>query len=331
MNADQQNTGASSVEASPPAVSVVMSVWNGERYLPQAVESILEQSFRDFEFIIIDDGSTDGSLRILKGFAARDKRIRLVTRENRGLTISLNESIALAGGEFIARMDADDISLPARFAGQVAYLREHPDCVIVGAEVMLMDQDGDSLCLRGHPQSHDLIDRACLLGRVDALTHPVVMMRKSALEKIGGYNAAIKLEDLDLFLRLCEVGKAHNLPQVYLRYRQHLQSVNSKVFQDWDKVNRLVVGMAIQRRGVEGYLQGVFCGAEGGFLQNQTFSERCIEQAVSGGNFRTAFKHLRRTVADRGLRACDVRKFARICLLTLKIKSRSLFHAQPAH
>ena len=105
-----------------PVISVVMSVHNGEKYLREAVESILNQTFRDFEFIIIDDGSTDGSKTILEEYAAKDSRIRLVVPwENRGLTKSLNDGLALARGEFIARMDADDIALPQRFerAGKI--------------------------------------------------------------------------------------------------------------------------------------------------------------------------------------------------------------------
>src|SRR5213082_3006291 len=125
-----------------PVVSVLMPVYNAQRYLPAAVESILGQTFRDFEFIIIDDGSTDRSGEILRKFAAEDPRIKLISRPNTGYVVALNEALSCASGEFVARMDADDISLPTRFERQVAYLREHTDCVLVGTNVITMDSDG---------------------------------------------------------------------------------------------------------------------------------------------------------------------------------------------
>jgi glycosyltransferase involved in cell wall biosynthesis len=305
-----------------------MSVWNGERYLAEAVESVLGQSFRDFEFIIIDDGSTDGSLKILEDFAARDERMHLVSRENRGLISSLNEGIALSRGEFVARMDADDVCLPGRFADQVAFLRAHLDCVVLGAEVMMIDADGDPLCLRGHMAGHDMIDRACLLGGGNALTHPVVMMRKSALQQIGPYDPEmIAVEDLDLFLRLCEVGKAQNLPQVLLRYRQHSQSVNNKSYQDWILRKRLAIAKAIQRRGVEGYVRSVFCGAELRWFQENSFADSCAKLAAKGGHLGTALKHLRRSAAERGFKKRELRLLAQICAWVVKQKAGSLFLA----
>ena len=116
-------------------------MYNVARYVRAAVSSIISQTFTDFELIIIDDGSTDGSLTILKEMAAGDARIRLISRANTGYVVALNEGLALARGEFIARMDADDISLPARFDKQVAYLRHNPDCVLLGSSVMHMDAD----------------------------------------------------------------------------------------------------------------------------------------------------------------------------------------------
>ncbi|MBI5094602.1 MAG: glycosyltransferase family 2 protein [Candidatus Hydrogenedentes bacterium] len=110
-----------------PAVSVVMSVYNGERYLAEAIESILGQTYRDFEFIIIDDGSTDESLKIVEGYASRDNRIRLVSRPNRGLAAALNDGIEIARAPIIARMDADDVSLPKRFEKQMLYMAQHPE------------------------------------------------------------------------------------------------------------------------------------------------------------------------------------------------------------
>jgi glycosyltransferase involved in cell wall biosynthesis len=125
---------------SEPAISVLMPVYNTERYVAEAVESILAQTFRNFEFLIIDDGSTDRSLSILKRYAERDPRIYLVSRPNTGYVIALNEMLAMARGEFIARIDADDIALPERFEVQVAYLREHPEVVCLGSKVQFIDE-----------------------------------------------------------------------------------------------------------------------------------------------------------------------------------------------
>jgi glycosyltransferase involved in cell wall biosynthesis len=306
-----------------PTVSVVMPVLNGDKYVVEAVESILGQTFQDFEFIIIDDGSTDKSRSILEDFAARDARIRLVSRENRGLIISLNEAVALARGEFIARMDADDISLPTRFAEEVAFLRAHDDCVIVGSQVLMIDPDGDPLCLQGHVSDHASIDREFLLGNGTGLTHPVVMMRTSALRQIGPYDREVFVEDLDLFLRICEVGKAHNLSSILLRYRQHVRSYNRTHYQKWARAKSLAIRKAIQRRGLERYLEGIFCGAAMTGQPEQSYTEECLWSAIAGGHFRTALKHFRRFVAERGLRWADVGYFALMCSGTIKQKARS--------
>src|SRR5512135_1833139 len=142
----------------PPLISVCMPVYNAERYIARAVESILGQTFGDFEFLILDDGSTDGSLEILRRYANHDPRIRLTSRPNKGLPPSLNELVDQARGEFIARMDADDVALPERFARQVEYLRAHPDCVLVGSRVQLVDPEGDPLCDWCTMQEHEAID-----------------------------------------------------------------------------------------------------------------------------------------------------------------------------
>ena len=200
-------------------ITVLLAVYNGQQYLREAIDSILSQTFRDFEFLIIDDGSTDNTLFILNEYARRDSRIKLVTRPNKGLTYTLNEGIFLARGEFLARMDADDICLPQRFEKQLAYLRQHPECVLVGSRVQLMDPEGLPLREMSQEQSHQEIDDAHL-NRGWPVVHPATMMRLSAIKQIGGYRDEFNtLEDLDLFLRLAEVGKLANLPDVLLRYR----------------------------------------------------------------------------------------------------------------
>ena len=203
--------------AASPVVSVVMSVFNGERYLADAIESILAQTFRDFEFIIIDDGSTDRSLAILKKFAQRDGRIRLISRENCGLTASLNEGIAVARGVWIARMDADDISLPDRLEKQMAWVQQ------TGADVC-----GGWVKLTGtwfhrvwrYYSSSDAIKLKLLFG--SAFAHPAVMLRSSVAKANPYSEKAHYVEDYELWTRLARLGvKMTNYPGVVLRYRTH--------------------------------------------------------------------------------------------------------------
>ena len=209
-----------------PLISVLMPVYNGKRYVHAAVDSVLAQTFTDFEFIIVDDGSTDGTDRILQDYAKKDSRIRIISSPNKGVSVALNEGLAVARGSLIARMDADDISFPERFAKQVKFLNENPDHVLVGSRCILIDPDGYPICeKRDIVLNHDQIDEQ-LLKMSWPLVHPAVMIRAESLKKIGGYDPRYRTnQDHDLFLRLAEVGKLANLPEILLEYRQHFQSV----------------------------------------------------------------------------------------------------------
>jgi glycosyltransferase involved in cell wall biosynthesis len=217
----------------PPTVSVLLPVFNAERFLPAALASILAQTFTDWELIAVDDGSTDASPRILRDFAEKDARIRLITRPNTGIVGALNDALAPARGALIARMDADDISLPARFQLQVDFLNSHPDCVLLGTQVLIIDEDADPIGpLKSIELEHDRIDRALLELRWP-IVHPTVMMRRQTVSDIGGYaEGTFPHEDHDLFLKLCERGHAANLPQALLHYRRHATSVS------WDSRRR---------------------------------------------------------------------------------------------
>jgi len=210
-------------------VSVIMPVYNCERYLADAVQGILRQTFADFEFIIVDDGSRDSSLSILREFESNDARIRVVSRPNTGIVGALNDGIKHARGQFIARMDGDDVSLPERFERQLVFLLDHPDCVAVGSRVMLIDTDGEPICTMCHEVSHDEIDRVNLEGLSHSMSHPAVMMRAEMLRRIGGYRKPYETaEDIDLYLRLAECGQLANLPEVLLNYRVHASSIGSR-------------------------------------------------------------------------------------------------------
>lgn len=233
-----------------PTVSVLMPVYNAERYLGEAVESILGQTFADFEFLIVDDGSTDRSRAILERYAAQDPRIRLTSRPNTGYAAALNELLGLARGELVARMDADDVALPERLARQVDYLRAHPDVVCVGTAVHFIDAAGRFLWDRHPGMEHEAIQERALAGDC-ALNHPSVMMRRAALEAVGGYHVEfMPAEDLDLWLRLGEVGRLTNLSDVLMKYRQHEASFSEQHQRLQLERSAAAVLEACRRRGI---------------------------------------------------------------------------------
>jgi GT2 family glycosyltransferase len=203
-----------------------MAAYNAETYLAPAVNSILRQSFTNFEFVIVDDGSTDGTRDILESYARRDSRIRVATQANAGVAAALNAGLARVRGEFIARMDADDISLPTRLDAQLDFMKAHPDCVAVGCRWLAIDPDGWPIRIGRQPQSHEAIDAFHLAGNGGGMPGPALFLRRSAVEAVGRYRAEFVLaEDYDLLLRLAEVGRLVNLPDVLFFYREHATSL----------------------------------------------------------------------------------------------------------
>jgi len=238
-----------------PSVSVLMPVYNAEKYIQAAVESILKQTFTDFEFIIINDGSTDGTLDILDAYAQQDKRIRLISRENKGLVATLNEGLALAKTLLIARMDADDIALPNRFRDQVDYLRHNVDVVCVGGCAIVIDEMGRELTLLDVPADDDEIQQLLLQGHA-SFFHPAVMYRKNVVQKIGGYRKDFyPAEDLDLWLRLGEVGKFSNLKDAVIKYRFLSSSISGRMAQQQKTSAKKATEAAWVRRGITGVFE----------------------------------------------------------------------------
>ncbi|MEO1350627.1 MAG: glycosyltransferase [Cyanobacteria bacterium J06635_15] len=225
-----------------PVISVIMPVYNSLRYLDAAVESILQQSFQDFEFLIFDDGSSDGSRERLQQYAAKDSRIQLFLREHGGLTLLLNEGLQKSSGQFIARMDSDDIALKHRFEIQLNFLTQNPDCVAVGSEILRIDPGSLPIGIKGQPITHEEITHAFLNGKGGAIIHPSAMFPRAALEKIGGYDPELEpAEDFDLFIKLSEVGKLANLPQVLMKYRLHCKrTTDRKRVVQLEKVREIV-------------------------------------------------------------------------------------------
>lgn len=213
------------IEASRhPKISVVMSVYNGEKYLHEAIESIINQSLDDFEFVIINDASTDASLKIIESF--RDPRILLITNEtNLGLTKSLNKGLGIAKGEFIARMDADDICYPQRLEKQVAFFETDKDIALCGTWVTIL---GDTNRRGEYPVTHDEIKFTMLC--YNAFAHPTVMWRREVFEGMAlKYDENyITAQDYELFSRLVHLVKTANIPEVLLYYREHENQVTKK-------------------------------------------------------------------------------------------------------
>lgn len=230
-------------------VSVVMAVYNGEPFITATVASILAQTYADFESIIVDDGSTDHTWNILTDFAGRDNRIILHRNEpNQGVVRALNKGLDLATGKYIARQDADDISLPERLTRQVSFLETHPDHGCVGVAVQKIDPDGKPLGIGYNIKDNEsiqqaLLDDMCICG-------PTILVRRECLQKIGfyfsdGLNAS---EDYDLCLRLAEVTRLAVIdPPLYL-YRQHPHSASKTQEQRQAYNKAIALERAIRRR-----------------------------------------------------------------------------------
>jgi hypothetical protein len=211
-----------------PAISVIMSVYNGGQYLFAAVQSILDQDFTDFEFIIVNDGSCDNSIAILQAMAASDARIRIIDRENHGLIYSLNELVATARAPYLARMDADDVAMPRRLGMQFAFMQANPDVGVLGTNTHELDEDGRVFaCHDFYPD--EPVGIAAMLKLRPPLCHPSTMIRTALMREVGGYRPAFfHAEDYDLWLRLSRVTAIRNLPQRLLLYRRSDNQVSQK-------------------------------------------------------------------------------------------------------
>ena len=198
-------------------VTVLLPVYNAKSYIADAVHSILQQTYRNFELLIIDDGSTDGSGEILKKLSTVDSRIRLYQHENRGLIATLNEGLQLCRTELVARMDADDIALPTRLEKQREFLLQHERVAVCGTAMQFLETGTIRAAMHGEPQSIELLFH-------NTVYHPTVMYRRSIILQVGGYSTAFPCaEDYGLWVTLAQAGYAiDNLPEVLLKYRMHL-------------------------------------------------------------------------------------------------------------
>lgn len=297
-----------------------MPAFNAERFLVAAVESILGQAFRDFEFRIFDDGSTDRTLETLCRLASKDARIVVQSARHQGYTPLLNKGVSQSRGEFIARMDADDIAMPDRFARQIEYLQKHPECVAVGSSIQLIDEDGDPFTIQHCPTTHEEIDAAHLRGGGGTMPHPSLMMRTEAIRRVGGYHTEYEpAEDLDLLLRLAEIGRLANLGEPLLKYRVHAQMVSTvRAAKQAAEVKRILAA-TWQRRELPGEPPMPGTPAE---ESNGKMARRWCLKAFHAGYYDTALKYARRNLRSNLLSAKSWRLWARMAYVRLRNPQR---------
>lgn len=229
-----------------PKVSVIMSVYNSERFLGQAIDSILGQTYRDFEFLIVDDGSTDSSAAIVRSYS--DERIRVISQNNIGLTRSLNRAINLASGEYIARQDADDISESDRLEKQVAALDAEASTVLVSGNLRYFSEAWSSPT-ESNRAVPPLLVNWLLLFYNHIGGHSQVMFRRDVAARLGGYDEGIRYsQDYDLWLRMTEQGKVTILPTVLLNFRHHDANISKTAAKEQQHQSYLNSAQAIERK-----------------------------------------------------------------------------------
>ncbi len=215
---------------SDPIISVVMSVYNSAPVLEPTLDSVLSQTETNLEFVIVDDGSTDDSDQILQKYALQDSRIKLLSQENQGLTKALIRGCATARGEFIARQDSDDLSMPSRLAQQVKLLREDADLAFVSSHAEVIGPAGETLLVHKRPASKAEALRQLLNREAGPPGHGSVMFRRSAYEQVGGYRAEMYFaQDSDLWLRLALVGGLAYAQDVLYKYRIAPESISGRL------------------------------------------------------------------------------------------------------
>ncbi len=210
-----------------PYVSVIMAVYNGERHLREAIESILEQSFTNFEFIIVNDGSRDKTEEILKYYAGQDYRIILVNQKNKGLTSSLNTALAMARGKYIVRHDADDISTIDRIDRQLKFLKDNPRFKLIGSGCIFINDQGREVGRKLFEADWQKIKRDCF--KQNQFLHPSVMLEKSVFDIVGFYDERMVYgQDFELWLRVLLHYKGTNLPEYLVKKRILIEAIGHR-------------------------------------------------------------------------------------------------------
>ncbi len=267
-----------------PQLTVIMPVYNAEKYVYEAVDSILKQTYTDFEFLIFDDCSTDSSREIILSF--KDSRIRLISSAiNTGYVKHLNDGLNQAKGLYIARMDADDIALPDRFLKQINYLNQNEQVAACGSWIEFIGSKTGAL---EYPVEHlDIVTQLLLFG--NAMAHPAVMLRKSVLtDQQLSYDASLEpAEDYELWNRIAAVAKLHNIPEVLLKYRVH--DLNESVVKK-SKQDRAVVEIR------ERLLKNILTDTNTTF--NDFIFDRLPKERLDNNDFRSITKEVKQLIAS---------------------------------
>ncbi len=292
-------------------ISVVMPVFNAEQFVGIAIDSVLRQTYVDFELIVVNDGSTDKSLQVINEHIRNDKRGKVFsTTTNRGVVAASNTGLAEAKGTYIFRMDADDVSHPERFSAQMEYLEAHPECVALGTRVLLADQDLMPMLELPAKLTHDDID-ATNLSNVggSALCHGTVGMRRDAALAIGGFREGYDCaEDLDLYLRLAEIGQLAALPRVLYTYRQHLSSIGHARRDQQLQSTKVAIRDARSRRGLA--VASECLDPPNTYDSIADIHRKWAWLSLIGGNARTARKHAWKALAMQPFSAQNPRLVA---------------------
>jgi len=237
---------SSGIKMKNPKVTVLMSVYNGEKYLREAIDSILAQTFKNFEFLIVNDGSTDKTAEILKSY--KDSRIKIISNEkNIGLTKSLNKGLKAAKGNYIARQDADDVSMPERLEKEVEFLEQNRNVGLVGTDYLFINEKGKVVhivkCLNGSRELKEKLLEGNQFG------HGSVMLRRECIDEVGTYREEFKFaQDYDFYLRIAEVYDVANISEPLYQWRINVKSVSVKEKMFQDKYASLAIELAKERK-----------------------------------------------------------------------------------
>ena len=303
----------------PVKLSVLVPVYNCVDYLDEALWSIRRQTFPDFQCVLVNDGSTDNSLQVLRRHALEDGRLQVLDKPNGGIVSALNQGLRTCVGEYTARMDGDDIALPDRFERQIRFLEGNPQIVMTGGWAQVIDAEGHGRvcqCTEGDgscwcavirpPTDHESIDSGLASGSYTML-HPTIMARTAVMRQVGGYDPQFRIaEDLDFFLRMGESGKLANFPEIILQYRVRPKS-QTMLFKastaKWD----LRALRAAQARGRR-ISRSTFARAE----------DRISWTELSNGKRRSAVKHAVRALAAAPTSPAGYKALARCVVGTFR-------------
>ena len=233
----KNKTAKSETKSKNPLVSVVMPTYNSEKYIAETIESVLKQTYKHFEFIIINDGSSDNTLNIIKSYAKKDKRIILIdNEENLGNSRTRNKGISLSKGKYIFTQDSDDISVPNRMDDQVKFMEKNQKISVVGGYIELFDGESRKvLGIRTYPEKDE--DLRKIIFFMSPFAQPATMIRKSAIIEAGLYMGRLLVsEDLDLWFRIGTYGKFANIGKILVKYRVHKNSLTGKKLNKMEKV-----------------------------------------------------------------------------------------------